>query len=326
MTNASTIGNVTTNTAIKTAPNYTNIINNDNYGKGGDRYMTANHPPDERTFGQPGLVYIEFFEGGGSYPTRIPVIYKTLAGGSGNISQIFEITDINNDTPLTSAVFNDHTHEYYMWTCGDIPGKFAETDGGGTIKFKNDTVCEIFMIGGGGGGHVDLGGPGGAGAYLQEEFTFLSNVEYRIIVGKGGDKNQPGNDTKLIKYDGTPVYVLMGGGNSRTNGGCGGGGSGYNSTVYSPGISVQESTYGYGIGFGGGSGNMTGSGNSRIFNSGGGGGIGGPGSNGYEEIKDLYDRMVQAFECEEYVLAQELYEEIQEAFTDCSPYCIKCNC
>jgi hypothetical protein len=49
-------------------------------------------------------------------------------------------------------------------------------------------------------------------------------------------------------------------------------------------------------------------------------------SNGYEEIKDLYDRMVQAFECEEYVLAQELYEEIQDAFTDCSPYCIKCNC
>jgi hypothetical protein len=49
-------------------------------------------------------------------------------------------------------------------------------------------------------------------------------------------------------------------------------------------------------------------------------------ANNYEEVKLLYDKMVQAFECEEYVLAQELYEEINDALTDCSPYSSNCNC
>ena len=48
--------------------------------------------------------------------------------------------------------------------------------------------------------------------------------------------------------------------------------------------------------------------------------------NGYEEIKNLYDRMVQVFECEEYVLAQELYDEIQDALNEDCSRCIKCNC
>lgn len=49
-------------------------------------------------------------------------------------------------------------------------------------------------------------------------------------------------------------------------------------------------------------------------------------SNSYEEFKIMYDKMVQAFECEEYVLAQELYEEINDMFTDCAPYSVNCNC
>jgi hypothetical protein len=50
-------------------------------------------------------------------------------------------------------------------------------------------------------------------------------------------------------------------------------------------------------------------------------------ANNYEEYKSLYDRMVQAFECGEYILAQELYEEINDMFTDCSPYSINsCGC
>lgn len=49
-------------------------------------------------------------------------------------------------------------------------------------------------------------------------------------------------------------------------------------------------------------------------------------TNNFEEIKSMYDRMVQAFECEEYVFAQELYEEISEMLTDCSPYSYNCNC
>jgi hypothetical protein len=50
-------------------------------------------------------------------------------------------------------------------------------------------------------------------------------------------------------------------------------------------------------------------------------------TNNYEEAKTLYDKMIQAFECEEYTLAQDLYEEINDFFTDCSPYSINsCGC
>jgi hypothetical protein len=50
-------------------------------------------------------------------------------------------------------------------------------------------------------------------------------------------------------------------------------------------------------------------------------------TNNFEEAKLLYDKMVQAFECEDYTLAQELYEEINYFFTDCSPYSINsCGC
>ncbi len=50
-------------------------------------------------------------------------------------------------------------------------------------------------------------------------------------------------------------------------------------------------------------------------------------TNNYDQAKSLYDKMVQAFECEEYVLAQDLYEEINDFFADCSPYSINsCGC
>lgn len=49
--------------------------------------------------------------------------------------------------------------------------------------------------------------------------------------------------------------------------------------------------------------------------------------NGYYDFKIMYDKMVQAFDCGEYILAQELYEEINDMFTDCSPYSINsCGC
>lgn len=51
--------------------------------------------------------------------------------------------------------------------------------------------------------------------------------------------------------------------------------------------------------------------------------------NNYAEAKLLYDRMVQAFDCGEYTLAQELYEEINFLLTDsdCNAYSIGgCNC
>ena len=50
-------------------------------------------------------------------------------------------------------------------------------------------------------------------------------------------------------------------------------------------------------------------------------------TNNYFEVKGMYDKMRQAFECQEYTLAQELYEEIQDMLTDCYPMSINsCGC
>lgn len=48
--------------------------------------------------------------------------------------------------------------------------------------------------------------------------------------------------------------------------------------------------------------------------------------NGFDEIKTMYDKMVQAFECGEYILAQDLYEEINDMLSDCSPTIKGCGC
>lgn len=45
-------------------------------------------------------------------------------------------------------------------------------------------------------------------------------------------------------------------------------------------------------------------------------------SNDYAEIKLMYDNMLNAFDCAEYTLAQEIYDNIDEALTDCNiPSC-----
>jgi hypothetical protein len=49
-------------------------------------------------------------------------------------------------------------------------------------------------------------------------------------------------------------------------------------------------------------------------------------SNDYAEIKLMYDKMVNAFECGEYDLAQEIYDDIQDALTECYPSIKPCGC
>jgi len=50
-------------------------------------------------------------------------------------------------------------------------------------------------------------------------------------------------------------------------------------------------------------------------------------TNSFEEIKLLYDKMVQVFECEDYVLAQSLYEEISDILNDCDATIFRnCGC
>jgi len=42
-------------------------------------------------------------------------------------------------------------------------------------------------------------------------------------------------------------------------------------------------------------------------------------SNDYAELKMLYDKMVQAMDCGEYLLATEIYSDIQDALSGCAP-------
>lgn len=48
-------------------------------------------------------------------------------------------------------------------------------------------------------------------------------------------------------------------------------------------------------------------------------------SNDYAELKMLYDKMLQAMECEEYVLAEEIYADIESALASC-PTSIRRSC
>lgn len=48
-------------------------------------------------------------------------------------------------------------------------------------------------------------------------------------------------------------------------------------------------------------------------------------SNDYAELKMLYDKMLQAMECGEYVLAEEIYADIQDALNGC-PTSIRTSC
>lgn len=50
-------------------------------------------------------------------------------------------------------------------------------------------------------------------------------------------------------------------------------------------------------------------------------------TNSFEEIKIMYDKMLQAFECGEYVLAQDLYNDINDILNDCDATIFRnCGC
>jgi hypothetical protein len=50
-------------------------------------------------------------------------------------------------------------------------------------------------------------------------------------------------------------------------------------------------------------------------------------TNSFEEAKLMYDKMVQAFECGEYVLAQQLYQDISDFLSECDTTIFRnCGC
>lgn len=50
-------------------------------------------------------------------------------------------------------------------------------------------------------------------------------------------------------------------------------------------------------------------------------------TNSFEEVKLMYDKMVQVFECEDYVLAQSIYNDINDMLNDCDTTIFRnCGC
>jgi hypothetical protein len=50
-------------------------------------------------------------------------------------------------------------------------------------------------------------------------------------------------------------------------------------------------------------------------------------TNSFEEVKLMYDKMVQVFECGDYVLAQSIYEDIMDILNDCDTTIFRnCGC
>eukprot|EP00960_Hanusia_phi_P065220 766028-Hanusia_phi.AAC.1 len=164
------------------------------------------------------------------------------------------------------------------------------------------------MIAGGGGGGMHLGGGGGAGGYYlsteagNSKIIFSANTTYTIVIGHGGIggnglspvSGANGSDTVIKDSSGVDILRVKGGGQAAgsndingtytgTDGGCGGGGVGYNNTtVNNPSYSNGGSAVNVdGKGYGGGTGvqYQNAPDGTRYILGGGGGGIGGAGEN-----------------------------------------------
>jgi len=208
-------------------------------------------------------------------------IIKANGGGDGGY--------ISSQPTITNATISSipsTTYNYIAFTIND------------TITFPINMNCDIFMIGGGGGGGYNHGGGGGAGAYFSSNYIFQGGISYSIIIGNGGTGGTgsaiPTNGTNTIirkTSDNSIIFQVNGGGagghydkTPANNGGCGGGGLGWDNNrgdvSFSGSNSINIGTNG--IGFNGGDGNKVSS--SSFLMGGGGGGCGSTGTKGTDLI------------------------------------------
>ena len=196
-----------------------------------------------------------------------------------NMGTITNIIITENGINKNPSIVNNSTDNYY---------EFKNTGINNYIKFPETTICEVFMIGGGGGGGFNHGGGGGAGAYILGNITFEANINYNIVVGRGGSgainnvDAVNGGESVIIKNN-RKIYTASGGGgggiapiNIGKIGGCGGGGNGWDGNTKGTRLHKGGINNNIGIGFAGG--DSYHSFEDRILSGGGGGGISGVGT------------------------------------------------
>jgi len=171
-------------------------------------------------------------------------------------------TIISNGRKSVPTNIKNGTNEHYF--------SFVSTTGPNSIKFREDTDCDILVVGGGGGGGGRHGAGGGAGGLIyQRSVSVKAGTEYNIIVGNGGNGggvNQNGNKGSNSSFYGFEAYGGGGGAafnlrynNPNRNGGSGGGatvnrnnGSGTNNQGNAGGIGTHYWPYNWGGGGGAG--------------------------------------------------------------------------
>ena len=86
----------------------------------------------------------------------------------------------NNDIVTMCFLYNKNLKEE------DAVNKF-------TLKFNTEHLYEgsLLIVGGGGGGGYNIGGGGGGGEVVYiDNISFKGNINYNIVVGKGGPKGE----------------------------------------------------------------------------------------------------------------------------------------
>lgn len=119
-------------------------------------------------------------------------------------------------------------------------GQYNQRDDGvvelltsGTIVFLEPKIIDVFMVGGGGGGHINgnflaTGFGGGGGGYTKtiRRVNVAANTDITVTIGAGGAPNKKGGTSAF--GNNTVNGGLPGNGNSQSafNGGAGGSGGG----------------------------------------------------------------------------------------------------
>jgi len=113
-----------------------------------------------------------------------------ISFGDGNLN--FEINPVNDISGINKDIFIKNygsnkniitmSFLYNNELTEDNINKFK-------LKFKTENLYEgsVLIVGGGGGGGYDIGGGGGGGEVIYiDNISFKGNINYNILVGKGG--------------------------------------------------------------------------------------------------------------------------------------------
>lgn len=104
-----------------------------------------------------------------------------------------ETISLNSQALVSNGLVTDIPNTEFYRTA-----RFEASDDVKTITFSEDTVCDILMVGGGGGSKMNSPAGGASDMIFVTEVTFLKDITYLIIVGKGGLGDANGGDTIVM--------------------------------------------------------------------------------------------------------------------------------